>query len=212
MYSPDARLLTFIYQIACYMDAVLECLTTLMGNPGIEEKLLNFRENVGKDLTRLMDANTTEEITANLTEEYTRILGALRQGLLNQFTSGLYHLFEQQLRYFIRHEIQIGDQFKNLEQDSATKIIEQLWEQPEAFAWWAGIRKLNLFANCAKHGEGPSCTRLRAEWPEAFRTDKPEAYIPFFGDGLCASESVLIEIANDLRSFWSGWSATLEGD
>lgn len=172
------------------------------------------------------DLSSLAEAAAETGQLYFNTMSALRRTSLTLYSVGLFHLLEQLLADLCR------DESFGIEppQDSKLEIVVTWYKKHfrlnlKSLESWTSIDELRLLANAAKHGDGPSTTKLRKLRPDLFQDpqileqlpDFPNMYtaahvrVPLAGQDIFVSEStfddyggsvfeILIEIAEHFEA------------
>ena len=157
------------------------------------------------------------ERAAEEASDFIHTMRKMKQAQINLQTVGLYHLFEQQLFEIHRRlEFWAGrlkptaefplDQVKNAFKVDGVEI--------EKLPAWNKVYELSLVANCAKHGEGHSCQKLRQLRPllvthPSWRASAPTRIAPDLvvlsplgGENLYVNREDFEDYVANLKSFW----------
>jgi len=124
------------------------------------------------------DFGSLAEMAQDHAITYYETMCSLQQGVINMFSVGLWHLFEQQLADFARHAIlRYPLRLKENPNFGAVRtLLRNEWNVDiTQFLAYGQVEELRLLANCAKHGDGDSCSRLRVLRPALFNPLRNEA-------------------------------------
>lgn len=162
------------------------------------------------------DASLAESAQDQAITYYETMYG-IRQGIINMFAVGLWHLFEQQLADFVRHAILDNPRrpTKNPDFTKTESLLRTEWGIDIAlFESYAGVDELRLLANCAKHGDGASCTKLRGLRPALFSPFGKDigadfglgplrVIAPLGGEALYLTPEGFKAYADAVKAFWT---------
>ncbi len=144
------------------------------------------------------------------------------QGVINLYAVGLWHLFEQQLAYFARHALSAEpwDPAPNPNFEGVRAELLQAGIDSTGLPSYAKVDELRLLANCAKHGDGPSCAALQALRPSLFKPPHhPEfdalpgnvpVIAPLGGEHLYLTAEAFKEYADAVKALWEELASKLE--
>jgi hypothetical protein len=213
-------------QVSSYLRILKHALSAFEGVTEkaheIETKELEKLQSI--PMSELIDGGLADEpddllrMAADAANDYLIHECSLMQGILNLFAVGLHHLLEQQMAFILKLgsvplqlEADIG-KFKNTAKEHCIDV--------ESFASWREIEELRDVGNCAKHGEGRACDRLRNIRPEllgeAARIDHRSIGLhrlgvtqPLFGEHLCVTEKDLLRYGDSIKKFWQEFRAAV---
>ncbi len=140
-----------------------------------QEAYRELSRGAGEDF----DAADAAEEARDQAITYWVTMYGIQQGVVNLFGLGLWHLFEQQVTHFIRHAIR--EPWDPAPSKPPLEILQEELQRMgvdieiRAMASYAKVDELRLVANCAKHGDGDSCAKLRIKRPDLFT---PTPHIP----------------------------------
>lgn len=144
------------------------------------------------------------------------------QGIVNLFAVGLWHLFEQQLAHFARHALPYTWDPPNPPFGDVQGALREMTLDVTRLLSYPRVEELRWLANCVKHGDGTSCTQLRARRPELFApsgtTDllpsPPFADLPVIaplgGEDLYLTTEGFKGYTDAVKAFWSELASELE--
>ena len=217
-YWADRFLRDFIPQI----DAFADCLSVrvLPAFSNIDEEGKQIAEERHQELLLGYDDDDSglrAELAQDHAITYYETMYGLRQGIVNMFAVGLWHLFEQQLAGFVRNAIRDypADSTQNPDFADTRSRLHRKWSIDIArFHSFARVDELRSFANCAKHGDGPSCNRLRVLRPALFSLFGLEAgaslgfgrgpvIAPLGGEHLYLTANDFKDYAEAVKAFWT---------
>ena len=161
----------FIRQIDLYAAFPKDRIWPAFDNIDAEAKKVEdetYRQLLSRSSSEDPDIASLGERAAEEASDFIHAMRKMKQAQINLQTVGLYHLFEQQLFEIHRRlEFWAGrlkptaefplDQVKNAFKVDGVEI--------EKLPAWNKVYELSLVANCAKHGEGHSCQKLRQSRP-----------------------------------------------
>jgi hypothetical protein len=149
-------------------------------------------------------------------------LHEVRQGVVNLFGVGLWHRFEQQLATYARRALPYEFQPPNPPSKDVEGALMEMGINLALLPSYPKIEELRLLANCAKHGDGPSCAQLAVKRPDLFRTPWQNAeghfpslvplrvIAPLGGEDLYLTPEAFKEYAEAVKTFWEEFAAELE--
>ncbi len=156
--------------------------------------------------------------------DYYMMVSGVRQALLNVSEATLYHLFEQQLLFFLRHEILYPSEKNNIDRLIKKKILKiSVFEKRclqhnidiKNFSSWKIINEMRLVANTVKHAEGKSAVDLRKIRPDLFKNpilkkfeifklpvNSRPLFMPLAGEDIYLSIEDLKNYGETIVKFW----------
>ena len=207
-------------RIDAFSDALLTRVLPAFANIGAESQ--QIAEEVYRSLTRGLgedeDPADYAEHAQNEAISYSETMTETRQGIVNMFAAGLWHLFEQQLADLVRTAI-LSDPVDNPNFSESETAIRTSWHiDITTLPSCKGLDELRLLANCGKHGDGPSCNRLRQLRPTLFTMFPPDDPInklsggrtrviaPFGGEHLYVTDDDFRRYVAVVKAFWTEFS------
>ncbi len=220
------RRLDFQEQVSSYLHVLQSALSVFQGvvERAEEIKAKELEQVQSMDQSELIEQGFIDEpddlieMAISAGEDYLVHEISLRQGIVNLFAVGLYHLFEQQIAFIYKLNV------APLKRDvKVHKFVEaaKSWDiDVTSFASWREIEELGNVANCAKHGEGRACDKLRDSRPDllgdAASIDHGTLGLhtlgvtqPLFGEHLRATEEDLARYGDGIKKFWKEFESVL---
>lgn len=214
----DSFTTSFVPQVEAFAETLAN--RVLPGFDTVDAEGRRLERDIFRELSRggdeYFDPADAADTARDQAITYWVTMYGIQQGMVNLFGVGLWHLFEQQLAYFIRHGLREPWDPAPAAQSPIDILQEQLHRMGveidvDAMASYSKMAELRLLANCAKHGDGAACEKLRARRPDLFTQTPPHVswptptpvIAPLGGQDLYLSPEGFQEYVRAVIAFWN---------